>query len=167
MALELSSSLLLFRMPFSLLKTGANSAWAKPTTLDNFWKGLHKVKKGWSTIIKVRWEYLPLIFFSAAPTAQISPELNICFTDFCIQWSVVLYTISGKPYYTGIHCISSFSYSWSCFVYKVQPKLFILVWFKPWLGGCSPYTKSFVTFWNWQRRKSEVFKCVLLEVCWF
>ena len=30
-------------------------------------------------------------FFSAVPTAQNSPELNICFIDSCIQWSQVLY----------------------------------------------------------------------------
>ena len=30
-------------------------------------------------------------FFSAAPTAQKSPELQIRFMDSCMQWSVVLY----------------------------------------------------------------------------
>ena len=39
-------------------------------------------------------------FFSAAPTAQNSPELNIRFIDSCIQWSVVLYL--------GMHSIHSF-----------------------------------------------------------
>ena len=43
---------------------------------------------------------MAVFFFSAAPTVQNSPELNIRFIDSCIQWSVVLYlgldsTITG------------------------------------------------------------------------
>ena len=39
-------------------------------------------------------------FFSAAPTAQYSSELNIRFIDSCIQWSVVLYL--GLEYFLSI-----------------------------------------------------------------
>ena len=42
-----------------------------------------------SSILVAVW----IFYFSAAPTAQNSPELIICFIDSCIQWSVV--PISG------------------------------------------------------------------------
>jgi hypothetical protein len=41
--------------------------------------------------LKVAYLWQFAFFFSAAPTAQNSPELNIRFIDSCIQWSVVLY----------------------------------------------------------------------------
>ena len=36
------------------------------------------------------WQF-GFFFLSAAPIAQKSPELNICFIDACIQWSEALY----------------------------------------------------------------------------
>ena len=36
------------------------------------------------------WQF-GFFFLSAAPTVQTSPELNIRFIDFCIQWYLVLY----------------------------------------------------------------------------
>ena len=87
------------------------------------------------TDLKVAYLWPFGFFFTAASTAQNSPELNICFIDSFIQWSVVLYL-----------GLDDFCLIWD-----------ICAGFWKEIGNCSLLIPSLtlgkgIGFWSWQPR---------------